>query len=110
MAASVMLAACSKPDPTVILGKWKADSFALDSLKIPLAPNIEVTRSQLILEAPDGSHLQAFDLSAIRADKDGIELELKDGLGMSLAFKVESASRIHFRVPFVGTDIAFSKN
>lgn len=104
-----MLIACSKPDPTIILGKWKADSFANESLKIPIAPNIEVTRNQLILRTPDGTSIQSLALSAIRAEKDSIELEVKDALGISLIFTVESPSRIHFKVPFVGADITYFK-
>ena len=104
-----MLAACSTPDPTIILGRWRADSFAFESIKIPIAPNIEVTRNQVILRAPDGSIVQGLALSAIRAEKDNIELELKDAMGMSLRFTVESRSRIHFKVPIIGTDIAYTK-
>lgn len=109
LAIGGVLAACSRPDPTVILGNWRADSFAIEGLKVPLAPNFEVTRSQLILKTPDGVPLQALPLSQIRADGDTIELEFKDGLGVSLVFKVERANRVHFKVPLIGVDIAYSK-
>jgi hypothetical protein len=104
-----VLFGCAKPDPTVILGKWKADSFAFDSLKFPLAPNIEVTRNELLLLSPDGSLIQALPLAQIRAEKDTVEIELKDALGISLIFKVESANRVHFRVPVIGADLAYTK-
>ncbi|MCA0325795.1 MAG: hypothetical protein LCH89_09360 [Proteobacteria bacterium] len=109
LATGCMLWACAKPDPTVILGNWKADAFAIDSLKVPIAPNIEVTRNQLILKTPDGLALQALSLSAIRAERNTIELEIKDALGVSLVFTIENPGRIHFKVPFVNRDIAFSK-
>jgi hypothetical protein len=103
------LASCSQPDPTIILGKWKADAFALEGLRIPLAPDFEVTRSQLILRSPDGTALQSLALARITAAGDTIELEFKDGLGISLAFTVERSDRVHFKVPLLGTDIAYSK-
>ena len=109
LAVSCTLMACTRPDPTIILGKWRADSFALESLKLPIAPNFEVTRNQLILKSPDGSLVQALALSEIRAERDSIELEIKDALGISLVFTVEGPNRIHFKVPFVGTNISYSR-
>ncbi len=109
IAVICILAACSKPDPSLILGQWKADSFAFDSLKVPIAPNIEITRNQLILKTPDGTPIQVLALAAIRADRDNIELEIEDALGVSLVFSIESPNRIHFQVPFIGADIAYSK-
>jgi hypothetical protein len=106
---ALLLAGCSRPDPTVILGNWKADSFAIEGLKVPIAPNFEVTRNQLILKSPDGTPVQALALAQIRAESDKIELEFKDGLGISLEFTVERADRVHFKMPFIGTNIAYSK-
>ena len=45
----LLLVACSKPDPTIILGNWRAESFTIDSLKLPIAPSFEVTRNEMIL-------------------------------------------------------------
>jgi hypothetical protein len=109
LAVGCTIAGCSKPDPTIILGRWKADSVAFDGIRLPIAPNFEVTRNQLILKSPDGASVQALNLSAIRAENDNIELEVKDALGASLVFTVENPGRIHFKVPFIGTDIVFSK-
>ena len=101
------LAGCSKPDPTVIIGSWKAESFAFESLRVPLAPNLEITRNHLILKSPDGTLIQKLALASIQAKKDRIELELKDGFVVSLEFTLENADRVHFKVPLIGTDIAF---
>ena len=72
---------CSRPDPTVILGKWKAESYPFEGLKIPLAPNIKVTRNELVLLNPDGMPFQRFQLSAIKAEGDEIDLELSGFAG-----------------------------
>lgn len=107
----VGVAACGsrQTDPRLILGRWKSDGIDFESLHLPLSPDIEVTRNHLILKSPDGSTLKALELAAIRAERDSISLELRDAGGVALKFTVESDQRIHFRVPFVGTDIAFSK-
>ena len=53
LALILLLVACSaKPDPTIILGNWRAESFTIDSLKLPIAPSFEVTRNDLILKSP----------------------------------------------------------
>ena len=97
------------PNPTIILRKWKAKTYPFEGLKIPLAPNIEVTRNELVLLNPDGMPFQRFQLSAIKAEGDEIDLELSGFAGVALAFKVENSERIHFRVPIIGSDIAFDK-
>lgn len=109
MALATWVSGCSRPDPTVILGKWKAENYPFEGLKIPLAPNIEVTRNDLLLVNPDGVPFQRFPLSAIKAEGHEIDLELSGFAGIALAFKVENSERIHFRVPIIGSDIAFDK-
>ncbi len=106
---AIWLGGCARPDPTVILGKWKAASYPLDGLKIPLAPNIEVTRNDLLLLNPDGTTFQRFQLSAIKAEGSEIDLEISGLAGISVTFKVENSERIHFRVPIIGSDIVFDK-
>lgn len=104
-----LLAACSKPDPSIAFGRWRAEPFALDSLKLPISPNLEVTPTDLILQAPDGQPLQRLPLAGIRAERDLIELELRDAMGVSLEFKVESRDRLRFRVPLVGFDVIYNR-
>lgn len=106
---SLILIACSKPDPTIILGNWRTDSFVLESLKLPLAANFEVTRSRLILKTDQGATVQEFPLSRIRAEGDKIELEFQGGLGLSLEFTVEDSNNIYFKIPFIGTKVIFKK-
>ncbi len=105
-----LLFGCSvKPDPTIVLGSWRAESFKLDGLNLPIAPSFEVTRNELILKAPDGTPLQKFFLSQIKAEGKTIEIEFRDGLGVSLTFDIDSESKdkIYFRVPVVGYTIAY---
>ena len=103
------IAGCSKPDPTIILGSWRAQSFQLESLKLPISPSFEVTRNELILKSPDGVLVQKIPLNAIRAEGKNIELEFKNGFGVSVEFIVESRDRIHFIVPIVAFDVAYDR-
>lgn len=104
-----LLAGCLKPDPTVIIGNWRAESFAVDSFKLPIAPNFEVTRNEMVLKSPDGAVLKRLPLSAIRAVGDTIELEFVDGFGMALVFVVEDRNALRFKVPMVPLTITFRR-
>lgn len=105
----LMLVGCSKPDPTLIIGNWQAESFAIDSLKLPIAPNFEVTRNELVLKSPSGVPFQKLPLAAIKAQGETVELEFQDGFGVSLVFAVDSRDRIRFKVPVIGFDIVYSR-
>ena len=105
----LLLVACSNPDPTVILGNWRAESFTIDSLKLPIAPSFEVTRNEMILKSPDGVPLRNIALAAIKAEGKTIELEFRDGLGVSIVFNVESHDRVLFKVPVVGFTVAYKR-
>lgn len=94
-----ILGACSKPDPSVILGNWRADSFRFDGLKLPIAPNLEVTQNELILRSRSGVPIQKLPLAAIRADDQTIELEFQNGFGVGVEFVVDSKDQIRFKVP-----------
>lgn len=106
---ALLLVGCSKPDPTIILGTWRAESFKLDSLNLPIAPNFEVTRNEMILKLPDGTSIQRLQLASITADKQSIALEFKDGMGVSIEFDVVTKDRIHFRVPLLGFPITYNR-
>ncbi len=105
----VCLVSCSKPDPTVILGNWRAESFTIDSLKLPIAPSFEVTRNEMILKSPDGVPFQRLALATIRAEGQNVELEFRDGFGVALVFIVDSRDRIRFKVPLMPLDIAYKR-
>lgn len=107
--AALALAACSRPDPTIILGSWRAEGLLLGSLKLPIGPDFEVTRNDLILKSPDGTVMQRVALAAIRAQGDTIELEFRDGFGAAVVFAVDTRDRIRFRVPLLGTEIPFRR-
>ena len=109
LALLLLLVACSRPDPTVILGNWRAESFAIDSLKLPIAPSFEVTRNVMILKSPTGEPFQTLPLVAIKAEGQTIELEFRDGLGVAIVFIVDSRDRVRFKVPLVGYTIAYSR-
>jgi hypothetical protein len=106
---SGLLVGCAKPDPTIILGKWRAESFKVDSLLLPIAPSFEVTRNELVLMTPNGEAPRKLPLSAIRAKEQSIELEFRDGYGVGIQFIVESKDRVHFIVPLASFDIVYNR-
>lgn len=105
-----LLGACSKPDPAIILGNWRAESFRFEGLKLPIAPSFEVTQNELILKSPDGVPFQKLPLSVIRATGQTIELEFQNGFGVGVEFVVDSRDRIHFKVPLMPFDIAYNRS
>jgi hypothetical protein len=104
-----ILLGCSKPDPTIILGNWRAESFKLEGVKLPIAPSFEVTRNEMILKSPDGVPFQKLPLAAIKADNHEIELEFRNGFGVSLVFVVDSRDRVRFKIPMTGLHVAFDR-
>lgn len=109
IALLAMLVACAKPDPSVILGNWRTESFKLDSLNLPIAPNFEVTRNELILKSPDSTILEKLPLAALRAKDKSIEIEFKNGLGVSIEFLVDTKDRVRLKVPFMPIDIVYNR-
>lgn len=109
LALAALLAGCAKPDPSIILGNWRAESLGFQGLKLPIAPGFEVTRNEMILKTSDGVPFQRLALAEIRADGKTIELEFRDGLGVSLVFVVESKDRLLFKVPMTPLQIAFDR-
>lgn len=109
LALLLSLIACSSPDPTVILGNWRAESYTIDSLKLPIAPSFEVTRNEMILKSPDGVPFQRLALAAIKAEGKTVELEFRSGVGVSIVFVVDSRDRIRFIVPLVGFTVAYNR-
>lgn len=104
------LCGCVEPDPAVILGSWRAESFKLESLKLPIAPHFEVTRNELILKSPNNVPFQTLPLKVIRAKGQTIELEFQNGFGVGVEFIVETRDRLHIKIPFTPIDFAFSRS
>ena len=105
----LLFTGCTKPDATVILGNWRAESFAINSLRLPIAPSFEMTRNEMILKSPDGATLQKLPLSGIRAQGKNIEIKFRDGFGVSLVFIVESSDTVRFKVPLTLFDIVYKR-
>ncbi len=106
---TIALVACSKPDPTILIGNWRAESFKLESINLPIAPSFEMTRNELILKSPDGTVIQKLPLAAMRAQEKTIEVEFKNGLGVSIEFIIDSKDRIRFKVPLTPLDIIYNR-
>lgn len=89
------LAGCAREDGKQIIGKWRAERMEVMSLKLPLGPQIEITREALM--AGPGIAIPIVDITQ---DGDEVTLETEALIGMTFHF-VE-ADRIYFELPMVG--------
>ena len=103
----VLVGGCTRPDPTIALGKWRAEAYQFGGFKIPIPADFEVTRSEVRWLSPTGEVLQSLPLEAIRATKDTIELDVKDGYGVGFKFAIETRDRLVFVVPVIGKTVTF---
>jgi len=95
IALGLALAGCAKEDGNKIIGKWQAERLEVMSLKVPLGPQIEITRDALMA----GPEL-AIPIVDITQDGDEVTLETDALIGMTFYF-VE-ADRMYFDLPVIG--------
>jgi hypothetical protein len=96
--------ACGRnADPKIIEGHWVAESFRIQSLKLPIGPDLFISRDSFGL----GSGLEPVELIGIEAD--GSEVTLKTKFGFDVVFYVENKDRMYFTVPFVGDRIYYRR-
>ena len=107
----ILMAGCtSSEEPRIkkehIYGSWKAESYDLDGLKIPLGAKIEVTANQLNVVAGDSK--QAFKLSSILLEEqDQVVVSIENGIGIT--FHMLSPRKMYFQIPIIGTKIIYDK-
>lgn len=90
-----LLAGCAKEDGSRIIGHWRAERFELMGLKLPLGPELEISRTMLAA----GETGVRMPLTGLSEDDDEVTLETEANIGLSFHF-VE-ADRMYVEVPFV---------
>jgi hypothetical protein len=89
------IAGCAREDGSRIIGKWRAERVAVASLKLPLGPELEITRNKLVA----GSDV-SIPIAAIMQDGDEVTLDTHSLIGMTFYFV--GADRIYLDLPVVG--------
>jgi hypothetical protein len=96
MALALAVQGCAREDGSRILGHWRAERFAVMSLKLPVGPELHITRDRLA----SADNALALPISAITQDDDEVTLETAGAIGLSFHF-VEP-DRMYVELPFVG--------
>jgi hypothetical protein len=94
--AVCLLVACSKPESKNILGHWRAERVAIQSLRLPLGPEFVIDANSI--RATDGS--VEIPISGISTEGDIATLE--GPLGVGFDFRFEGSDRISFDIPLAG--------
>lgn len=89
------LAACAKEDGSRIIGKWRAERLEVMSLKLPVGPELVITRDALST-ASDVS----VPIAAITQDGDEVTLDTDALIGMTFHFV--GPDRMYLELPVVG--------
>jgi hypothetical protein len=109
---AVTLAACTRCDPEIALGKWHT-SVQFDSIGISFLPDIEITRSEIRMLTPSGELSQikpTLPLDAIRATKETITLHtVIKGVRVAIVCAIESKDRLVVTIPVFGP-VAFTRS
>lgn len=90
-----LLSGCAKEDGSRIIGHWRAERFELMGLKLPLGPELEITRTML---AAGETGIQV-PLTGLSEEDDEVTLETEANIGLSFHF-VE-ADRMYVEIPLV---------
>lgn len=98
------VAACDqRTDPKIIEGHWVAENFRIQGIKLPIGPNLFISKDSIGL----GSSLESIQLRGIEAD--GNEVTLKTEFGFDVVFSFEKKDRMYFTVPFIGDRIYYQR-
>jgi len=91
--AVAALAGCAKQDGSAILGRWHAERFDVMGLKLPVGPDLTISRDKLSMQDGD------LPISAIEQKGDEIVLDTVGGIGVT--FHVVDADRVYIQVPLL---------
>lgn len=104
LGAALLLAGCGqKIDPKKIEGRWLAENYRFQGLKLPISPDLQISEKQLAL----GMGLEPLPLKGLEAD--GKEVTLLTEFGIDLVFSFENDDRIYFTVPVLGERIYYQR-
>jgi hypothetical protein len=95
LVTSVVLACagCTKEDGSKILGRWRAERFEVMSLKLPIGPELTISRDKLIA----GEDLQ-LPIQAISQHGDEVTL---DSGNVGFSFYFVEPDRMYLKVPLI---------
>lgn len=85
---------CSRQDGSKIIGHWRAERFEVMSLKLPIAPELRISRDRLMAGTET-----ALPVEAITQDGDEITLDLPMHVGLS--FHLVDDNRMYIDLPLV---------
>lgn len=87
-------AGCAREDGSKIIGHWRAERFQVMSLKLPIGPELTISRDTLVA----GTELKV-PIEAITQDGDEITLDMPMHVGLS--FKFMDNDRMYVDLPFI---------
>ena len=102
---AVLITGCGqRPDSKIIEGHWVAEAFRVESVSLPIGPDLYITQNQLGL----GTGTAPVKLRGIIAE--GKEVALQTEVGLNIMFTFENKDRMYFSIPFVGDRIYYNRD
>lgn len=95
LALAGTLPGCAREDGSRLLGHWRAERFELMGLKLPIGPELNITRDQL---SGAGGEL-ALPIAGITQDDDEVTVDTEANIGLTFYF-VEP-DRMYVKLPLV---------
>lgn len=96
LAVVALTAGCSKEDDFSILGHWRAERVQVDSLQLPVGPDIEIKEHE-VSNTDTGT---SITLEGIESKGDEVVLDMPFGVGLSLYF--DGPDLMYANMPLVG--------
>lgn len=93
--AGFVLVGCAKQDGKNIIGKWRTERLQVMSVKLPIGPELDITRTSL---AAGGG--VSIPIAAITQDGDEVTLDTYSLIGMTFYFV--GPDRMYLNLPVVG--------
>ena len=90
-----------RPAPDTIQGAWRAESFDLRGLKLPISPEIEFTSNSMNTAG------QALRIERIELKGPEVTVYFPTNVGLTFAF--ESKDRMFFALPFIDYRIYYNR-
>ncbi len=88
-------------EPASLKGRWRAESFNLQGLKLPLGPELSITEHAL---AAGG---ETLGIDRIEQKDREVTAYLKSGLGLTFVFV--NPDRMYFALPLIGYRIYYRR-
>jgi hypothetical protein len=95
IALALAMQGCAREDGSRILGHWRAERVAFMALKLPLGPELHITRDRLA--SADGE--LALAITAITQEDDEVTLDTQANIG--LTFHFVEPDRMYVELPLL---------